>query len=224
MSSTETKRRADTGDLVFQRLVEALITGKFASGQPLRVAQLASQWEVSRTPMSEAVVRAAEAGLLILRKNRAPLVRRFTAKDAACLYQLREVLEILALEQAWPAIPAATIKTLRRKAKEAAPGVSAAWIDRCLSFDEALHGSWFDHCQNPWLTQYLQQTRIYVRIFQHLMARSPALVTRSYNEHCAILETLGTSAKKEGCENLRQHIREAGAEVIRLLEEQEIPG
>ena len=219
MPTTELKRRADTGDLVFQRLVEALITGQFASGEPLRESQLASQWEVSRTPMREAVRRAAEVGLLILRKNRAPLVRCFTAKDARCLYQLREVMEILALEQAWTSIPVATINSLQRKAKEATPDVSPSWIDRCLSFDEALHGAWFDHCQNPWLTQYLQQTRIYVRIFQHLMARDPSLVRRSYQEHCAILKTLGTSAHREGCKNLQRHIRNAGAEVMKLLEE-----
>ncbi len=99
------KRRAQTAERVFQRLVEAIVTGAIPSGSPMRESSLAKQWGVSRTPMREAVRRAAEGGLLILRRNRTPLVRAFTPHDIDCLYQMREVLEILALQEAWKHIP-----------------------------------------------------------------------------------------------------------------------
>ena len=59
------KRYASMAENIFARLVEALVTGELPAGEPLREAQVAKQWGVSRTPMREAVRRASEAGLLI---------------------------------------------------------------------------------------------------------------------------------------------------------------
>jgi DNA-binding GntR family transcriptional regulator len=207
------KRRAQTAERIFNRLIEAIVTGTLASGQPMREAGFAKQWGVSRTPLREAVRRAAEAGLLILRRNRAPLVRAFTPHDVDCLYQMREVLEVLALEQAWEHIPPNVISDLKAEARKAAPYHAKDWIGQCLAFDDALHSSWIDHCQNPWLTQSLQRIRTFIRILQRLMAHDAELVRRSYQEHCAVLETLGTRDWQAGITRLREHIRNSSAAV-----------
>ncbi len=217
--TTPVKRRAQTAEQVFQRLVEAIVTGLLPSGQPMREANLAKQWGVSRTPMREAVRRAAEANLLILRSNRAPLVRAFTPHDIDCLYQMREVLEALALRQAWNHIPPEAIAALRAQADRSAPDTAKDWIDRCLAFDEALHGCWVTRCRNPWLTQSLQRIWTSIRIFQRIMARDPELVRRSYEEHCRILECLGTKDTRSGITRLREHIRNS-SDAVKARQEQ----
>lgn len=213
------KRDASMAGNVFARLVEALVTGELPAGGPLREAQVAKQWGVSRTPMREAVRRAAEAGLLILRQNRAPLIRAFTPHDVDSLYQIREMLEVLAMKQAWKRLPEKEISALQAMAKSVGGASSKHWIARCLAFDEALHKIWFDHCQNPWLTQFLQSSRVFIRIFQHMMARDPALVRKSYDQHLAILETLGTAAPQLGTRLLREHIRASALKVKQHMEE-----
>lgn len=213
------KRDASVAENVFARLVETLVTGELPAGEPLREALVAKQWGVSRTPMREAVRRAAEAGLLILRKNRAPLIRAFTPHDVDCLYQIREMMEVLAMEQAWKRLPEKEIAALRTMAEAVGNTSSKPWIARCLAFDEALHKIWFDHCQNPWLTQFLQSSRVFIRIFQHMMARDPALVRKSYEQHLAILETLGTTDLQLGTRRLRQHIRDSALKVTQHMED-----
>jgi DNA-binding GntR family transcriptional regulator len=212
------KRDASMAGDVFARLVEALVTGKFPAGEPLREAQVAKQWGVSRTPMREAVRRAAEAGLLILRKNRAPLIRAFTPHDVDCLYQIREMMEVLAMKQAWHRLPEKEVAALQAMAESVGSASSRKWISRCLAFDEALHKIWFDHCQNPWLTQFLQSSRVFIRIFQHMMACDPALVRNSYDQHLAILNTLGTSDLQLGTRLLRDHIRDSALKVKQHME------
>lgn len=212
------KRDATVGENVFARLVETLVTGELPAGKPLREAQVAKQWGVSRTPMREAVRRASEAGLLILRKNRAPLIRTFTPHDVDCLYQIREMMEVLAMEQAWNKLPGKEIAALRSMAEFVESASSKTRVSRCLAFDEALHKIWFDHCQNPWLTQFLQSSRVFIRIFQHMMARDPALVSKSYAQHLGILETLGTADLKLGTQRLREHIRDSAHKVKQHME------
>lgn len=207
------KRDASLAGNVFRRLVEALVTGELPAGSPLREAQVAKQWGVSRTPMREAVRRAAEAGLLTLRKNRAPLICAFTAHDVDCLYQIREMMEVLAMKQAWHRLPEKEIAALQMMAASVGNAPSRQWVSRCLAFDEALHKIWFDHCQNPWLTRLLQSSRVFIRIFQHTMARHPTLVHKSYEQHLAILDTLGTPDLHLGTRLLREHIRDSAVQV-----------
>jgi DNA-binding GntR family transcriptional regulator len=198
---------------IFNRLVTEIVSGKITSGRPMREAKMAKQWGVSRTPMREAVRRAAELGLLTLRPNRAPLVQAFTARDVQGLYKMREVLETLALKEAWAHLPPRLIRDLRTRARRIEDLKSEDWIDQCLILDGMLHRAWIEHCQNPWLTQSLQRIWTYIRIFQRFMARNPDLVRRSYEEHCRILKTLGTGKMQTGISALRTHIRRSRAAV-----------
>ncbi len=212
-TSSPAKRPARTAERVFNRLVEAIVTGALDGGQPMREAGLAKQWGVSRTPMREAVRRAAEAGLLILRRNRAPLVRAFTPHDIDCLYQMREVLEALALQEAWEHIPGELVGRLNAQAARITSVAESEWASHCLALDDALHRAWIDHCENPWLTQSLQRIWTFIRIFQRFMARDPEVLRRSYGEHRAILQALDSRDRRAGLALVREHIRNSCAAV-----------
>lgn len=222
-SSTKSKEKKNAGrsahmaEHIFNRLVTDIVAGKIASGQPMREAKMAKQWGVSRTPMREAVRRVAELGLLTLRPNRAPLVQTFTARDVAGLYMMREVLETLALKEAWNHLPSRLIRDLQTRAERIAGLKAEDWIDQCLILDAMLHHAWIEHCQNPWLTQSLQRIWTYIRIFQRFMARNPELVRRSYDEHSHILKTLGTGEVRLGVAALRTHIRRSRAAVEKAI-------
>jgi DNA-binding GntR family transcriptional regulator len=155
----------------------------------------------------------AEFGLLTLRRNRAPLVRAFTAREVEGLYKMREVLEVLAFKEAWSHLPPRLIRDLRSQARRISNLKSDQRIDQCLLLDENLHRAWIDHCQNAWLTQSLQRIWTYITIFQRFMARDPELVSRSYADHCRILKTLDAAGPQAGVNALRAHIRRSGAAV-----------
>lgn len=223
VSTAKTKKNANArrssrrAERIFNRLVTEIVAGAIPGGLPMREAKMARQWGVSRTPMREAVRRVAEFGLLTLRRNRAPLVRAFTAREAEGLYMMREVLEVLAFKEAWNHIPPRLIRDLRRQARRISNLKSDRRIDQCLALDEQLHRAWIDHCQNPWLTQSLRRIWTYICIFQRFMARDPELVRQSYEEHCRILKTLGAKAPQAGVNSLRLHIRRSGAAVRAVL-------
>ncbi|HUF61020.1 MAG TPA: GntR family transcriptional regulator, partial [Verrucomicrobiales bacterium] len=154
-----TKRPGDTADRIYRRLVEAILAGRFAAGEVLREAALARDWGVSRTPLREAVRRAAETGLVILRPNNAPLVCSLNRRDVASLYVLRENLELLALKLAWGSLQEQQeqLQTLQALAEQAQPGSHRDWPALCLQFDRELHSWWTEACANPWLESTLRR-------------------------------------------------------------------
>ncbi len=87
------RRSGQTADQIFRRLIEAILSGEFPNGSVIREARLARDWKTGRTPLREAMRRAAESGFIVLRPNQAPIVRPLTADDIRDLYELREVLE-----------------------------------------------------------------------------------------------------------------------------------
>jgi DNA-binding GntR family transcriptional regulator len=219
MSSPPTrklKRPADTAQQAFQRLVEAILQGEFVSGQPLREATLARAWNVSRTPLREAVRRAAENGLLVLRPNQAPLIRPVTIEEVRSLYMLREVLEIYALQTAWPSLVGRSCAQMQVLARRVAPH-RRHWQERSLEYDLLLHQWWTEHCGNPWLQADLNRHYQFLRIFQRWIGRDPAALLKGYHEHLAILNAIQNRDRKRAQAALRNHIRSSAKLVIAAI-------
>jgi DNA-binding GntR family transcriptional regulator len=79
-----------------------LIRGERQPGDRLTDTELASQLGLSRTPVRQALHRLAQEDLIRLDARRGFSVRAFTANDVIEIYQVRAVLEVLALRLSAP--------------------------------------------------------------------------------------------------------------------------
>jgi DNA-binding GntR family transcriptional regulator len=82
---------------VVQRLREAIMSGTLPADQPLRAKDIADRWQVSETPVREAFQRLAADGFLVHLSHRGVRVAPISAAELAELYDLRVVLEPMAL-------------------------------------------------------------------------------------------------------------------------------
>ncbi len=81
------------------RLRQAILRGELRPGQRLSASDLAERWDVSATPLREAFQRLAGEGLVELLPQRGARVTELAADEAARIYELRLLLEPLALRQ-----------------------------------------------------------------------------------------------------------------------------
>jgi len=180
----------------------------------LREARLAREWDVSRTPLREAVRRAAEAGFVVLRPNQAPVVRELSGADVDAMYDLRALLETHALALAWDRIDADILKRMERGATAARPGGSKDWRRRCLRFDRAFHQIWTRLSENSWLEADLRRQHQFWSVFQSWVGRDEAALRKSYAEHIDILDAMRAGSKARAIAALREHIQ-TSAEAVR---------
>jgi DNA-binding GntR family transcriptional regulator len=94
---TTTSTKADDIALVIE---EAIVSGELAPGTVLRQEQLSEQFEVSRTPVREALRKLAALGLVSFEPNRGVRVRTITREDLREAFLVRAELESLATEVA----------------------------------------------------------------------------------------------------------------------------
>lgn len=86
----------DAGTPLLDRLRRLIVNGSAAPGELLPEAFLAQEFEVSRTPIREALKQLEREGLVEIRPRVGTFVRKPTAREILELFQLKESLEGLA--------------------------------------------------------------------------------------------------------------------------------
>ncbi len=92
-------RRRGLADEVADRIREAIFSGAYAPGAPLREVELSGLLQVSRGPLREALRVLEREGLVHCAWHRGTVVTTLSADDVAELDSLRGALEDLAVQQ-----------------------------------------------------------------------------------------------------------------------------
>lgn len=82
------------------RLRDAILRGEFAPGDALVISTLAEQLGLSATPLREALRNLATEGLVVLQSHGSARVAEVDISEAYEIYEIRSVLEPMALERA----------------------------------------------------------------------------------------------------------------------------
>jgi DNA-binding GntR family transcriptional regulator len=103
---------SSSSDEIYLQIRRRLIEGQYPPGSRLIEERLAQDLGVSRTPIRQALARAAAEGLVQLYPNRGAVARSFTQADLLEIYELRSVLEGHAAARAATRISAAQLAEL----------------------------------------------------------------------------------------------------------------
>lgn len=85
--------RASLADLVYERLLDAILSGRLISGAPLNPADLSKELDVSASPVREALLKLASDGLVDNATNRRATVVALSRSQVAEIFKVREILE-----------------------------------------------------------------------------------------------------------------------------------
>ncbi|HVR87080.1 MAG TPA: GntR family transcriptional regulator [Planctomycetota bacterium] len=179
--------RTSLADLVYQRLVDAIHSGSMAGGSALHVADLATQFNVSPSPVRDAISRLAAEGMVVNNTNRRTTVITFSKKDIVEAFQLRGILECAAVFLAAQRITPVQLAELHRLAEQcdslaADPAQKKAKLD----LDNQFHLLLAEAGGNALLHQEIVRCNRRVRAIQWLKLDPPTL-KQAHPEHLKIL-------------------------------------
>jgi DNA-binding GntR family transcriptional regulator len=209
------QRPASAGAQAFATLRHAIVTLKLQPGQPFSEQEVAQQLGVSRTPVREAFIKLAEAGLVEVLPQRGSFVRKISLKAVRDARFVREAIELAVLREAIgrrldPAFFAATRELV------AAQRVAAAGDDaECfLALDEAFHRSFAlaIECRHAWTVIEAQKAQMDRVRFLSLPNATP--IARLIDQHEAILDAVERADVAASEAAMRAHL----SEVLAVLE------
>lgn len=126
-------------DDVYGRLRDAIVDGSFAPGEQLRDGELAAWLGVSRTPVREALLRLAEAGLVVARPGSSTTVSSLDLRDVRGARDVVAAMHQVAVREAVPSLTQDDLATMREANREFRAAIEAGDVEAALRADDALH-------------------------------------------------------------------------------------
>jgi DNA-binding GntR family transcriptional regulator len=212
----EPRRAGLTVNDVHRRLKEMVIVFKIRPGERVNEGELAEQLGVSRTPLREALHRLVAENMLTMVPNRGFYGRRIECQEVFDLYELRNGLELTAINLALVRARDEDITSLRRLWTDVMHNVQQMPIQQLVAEDEHFHVSLARLSGNQELVKSLQaiNARIHHFRWSDLEGKGDALG----DDHLALVDAL---LKRDGvmCRDLiNGHISHRMEEIVQFIQ------
>ncbi len=211
-----TKRAADVVEKVYKQVKEMAVEYRFRPGERVNEVELAQRFNVSRTPVRQALSRLVHEEFVTFVPNRGFFAREITPEDVRQIYEYRAIIEVggfnLACERATPEQIAALERDWMERSGE---GQSS---DIMGEADESFHMDIAQMANNPYITNALRDVNAKLRFFRQIDLENPARCKNTYNEHAAVIAGL-RNADPAGAEILRRHIVMSSEHAIEVTKE-----
>ncbi len=207
----------------FGKLIQAITSGEFETGQKLSEAALARQLGISRGPLREALGRLE--GRLVMRTPRLGVrVIDFTREDLEQLFLVREALEGMAARLAAERMTIGEQRQLRdllaHHASQPELAAGSAYYQR--SRDEDFHFTIVRAARCERLEQMLLNELYYQLRLQRLRSSTrPGRAQQALSEHREIVDALASRNPDAAEGTMRHHIRNARMSALSALTDED---
>lgn len=211
----DSKIRKTAQEQAYLFLREAILSGKLAGGTRLNISQVATRLDMSRMPVRDALRQLDAEGLVTIRPHRGVIITKLTPEDVLEVFEMRAVLEGLAVRVALPRLDADAFEDLERLLERMArnAGNLTQWL--------RLHNEFHDYiCRKSGWPRLVAQTTLLRRTIEPYLRvhvgfyRSEELLG---SEHPKLLEVLREGDPERAERAMRDHVECSAASIADFL-------
>ncbi len=200
---------------VIKGVLHGLMRGSLVGGQRLTELGAAQMFNVSRTPVREALLELSMMGILLLRRNCGALLLPFGPQQIEDLYSVRALLEVEATRLAATRIPTETVERLHA---DFTLLMHQSRSDDSWSRDRELHSTIALASGNLRLADEISRYSSIVQVIREAVGSdSHALQGISISEHLRILDHLRNRDAKAAAASMRDHLTQARESACKAL-------
>jgi DNA-binding GntR family transcriptional regulator len=211
-------RPASLHEAVAERLRSMVFERQLAPGAWIDEAALCQAWDISRTPLREALKVLAAEGLVELVPRRGCRVAMLSEDDAHELFPVMALLEgRCAYEAALKATPA-DLKELKRLHEQLERHAAAGNIEAYYRANHVFHSKVQALAANRWLDRATNELRRFMRLLRGRQLQRPGRLEESIGEHRALLAALEARDADAAERLMHDHLMAQLAALERLLQ------
>ena len=200
-----------------ERIEERVVTGVYRPGTRLDETDLAAAFGVSRTPIREALIQLAAAGVIEMRPRRGAVVAQIPPKRLQEMFEVMAELEAMCARLAAACLSEAERADLVAAHRACEARVAAADPDGYYRVNEAFHQTIYHLSHNGFLSEQALQLQRRLRPFRRLQLRLAGRLQSSFAEHERVLEAILAGNGTAAAEALRDHVRMQGGRFASLM-------
>jgi DNA-binding GntR family transcriptional regulator len=211
-------RPASLHEAVAERLRTLVFERQLAPGAWIDEAALCQAWDISRTPLREALKVLAAEGLVELVPRRGCRVAALSEDDAHELFPVMALLEgRCAYEAALKATPA-ELKELKRLHEQLERHAAARNIEAYYRVNHLFHSKVQALAANRWLDRATNELRRFMRLLRGRQLQQPGRLEDSIDEHRALMAAFEAHDAAAAERLMHDHLMAQLAALERLLQ------
>lgn len=206
-------------DMVFDVLMSAIMQGQLSPGERLLEVQLADEMGVSRTPVREAIRRLELEGFVVMVPRKGAYVAGLSINDVEEVYEIRTVLETLAVRLAAQRMQPADYAQL----DELAEKMCATWqegnVDNWVSLDASFHELLYKFSRNERLVSMMSNIMEQLSRYRIISLANVEVRHNSLSEHQDLIEALKRHDSEAAAAAVEKHIENTKQSLVNMLKE-----
>lgn len=196
----------NTAEKIYIELRRMLLNYDIVPGQKLQCQDLAEKFNVSRTPVKDALNMLEKEGYVELRHNKGYYVAEIGVKEAEELFDLREALETFAVEKAIENLTHDSLKLLGQAMEAYSADVKEVLSRRRLILDANFHLKIAQTTQNRNLVEALRMVFSKIYLKYKVENLSPQRGKLADIEHKEIYAAICSKEVSEAINKIKKHI------------------
>ena len=208
---------ARSADKLITQITQDISSGALRPGDQLEEADLSERFNVSRTPVREAIGVMVSNGLLETRPRKGAFVRVLTPEELLDLFEVAAELEAMACRLAAGSLTEEhelAIKIQLDRCKKVAASNDKKQYSICnLEFHDAIHQA----SRNKWLISQLKQTGIHLNSYRSIPYDVRGRLAKSADEHEQIFEAILEGDERKASDLMRDHMMLQGKRLPSMI-------
>jgi DNA-binding GntR family transcriptional regulator len=193
-------------DNVAERLRAMVFDRQLAPGALIDEKALAARWQISRTPLREALKVLAAEGLVELVPGKGSRVVSLTDEDAESLFPVMALLEGRCAHEATLRASDEQLAELHQLHERLEMHAAVNDIDGYYRANHAFHSKVQALAANRWLDRVTGDLRRFLRLLRGRQLHLPGRIDASINEHRVLIDAIGQRDAERAGRAMHDHL------------------
>lgn len=202
----EEERKLSAAETVRLQLEKDISEGRLLPGSPLDEESLCARFEMSRTPVREALLHLAAVGLVTIVPRAGIYVARLSLTELMALVELLAELEAGCAKLATRRIDATEVAALKRVLRDSLACEKANDVQGYAHCNARFHEILYVACRNPAMAADIARIRARVRIYRRSVFENQVRIRRSRLDHTRIVEAIVDGDPDAAARFMLEHI------------------
>ncbi|MDF2961456.1 MAG: GntR family transcriptional regulator [Paenibacillus sp.] len=209
MDSYLIEKPAPFYDQLYHTIKKMIIDGKFKPGERIVESKLARDFNVSRSPIREAIRALEKDGLIEVDDKSRIIVYTPTIKDVEDIYQCRMALESMAAELTVRRASDEQLLTIEVTLQETLAKIdngNGYSKDEVIGLNTKFHSLLIEYSGNSRLQKHLNDLKSLLHLYRVINFQGPNREWDIYNEHKVIYEAIKNRQAAQAAEAMTRHL------------------
>ncbi|MES2190673.1 MAG: GntR family transcriptional regulator [Pseudomonadota bacterium] len=208
--------RGARADVISKKIADDIVLGRFQPGARLDEVMLAGLFNVSRTPVREALKQLAIQGLVVCRPNRGAIVAEMTPDQLGRMFEAIGELEASCARYAAVRMEESDRERLSELHAQSRAAMRDGDFELYDKLNQDLHYVIIQSCGNPTLIEMTFSLRHRVSPYRSSQFRNVERMSASFGEHAVIIEALLNRDAATAQREMRAHLLSARSAAARM--------